>query len=574
MVALFQSPPGSIARLMTPSALDGVFDAEASLLALAGGATLIRAGETAPALYRLVAGRLAEVESLSGHAERVTAVHRPGAVIGAAQILAAAPFRTTLTALRDSELLAIPEDRAQALMRENPAFLAEVARIALARLGSAEPADPRRGTILGFIAVCESIAMRDLTERIAAAMRGLGVSVAVIGAESMNASPAELSRLEAGHDFVLMAAERREERFTAFCGRQIDRLVLVGGADTPAPPGPFQFAAAAIQRHNLLDVVLQQPDDGRRPAGSDRWLAAAPASRLFQIRAGRPADVARLARVYAGKSVGLALSGGGARAYAHVGAIRALGELGVPIDFVGGASMGAVIAAGLAMGWATSELEARIRAAFVESSPLADIAFPLLAMTRGRMVDRRLRDHFEEARISDLWRPFLCVSTDLTSGGPHVHRQGLVRQAVRASLSLPGVLPPVVEDDHVLVDGALVRNLPVDLVRDQHDGVTIGVDVAVSEALRPGDLTLRPSGWRWLTSGAWRKGPPIVSVLIRSATLPSVTALARAWTPASVDIVPDVEGVELQDWAAYGPAADAGYRATMASADRLAPLRA
>jgi NTE family protein len=280
-----------------------------------------------------------------------------------------------------------------------------------------------------------------------------------------------------------------------------------------------------------------------------------------------------MARVYTGKSVGLALSGGGARAYAHVGVARALGELHVPIDFLAGTSMGAVVAAGLAMGWEDAELDRRIQAAFVASSPLSDIAFPLLAMTRGRLVDRRLETHFGETRISDLWRPFVCVSTDLTNGEPHVHRQGLLRQALRASLSLPGVLPPVVEDGHVLVDGALVRNLPVDLVREQHDGMTIGVDVAVSShGLMPDELMLQPSGWRWLTSGAWRKGPPIVSVLIRSATMPSLAAEAANRDVQALEIVPKVDGVGLQDWKAFAPAVEAGYRATMEAADRLTPL--
>jgi NTE family protein len=224
------------------------------------------------------------------------------------------------------------------------------------------------------------------------------------------------------------------------------------------------------------------------------------------------------------------------------------------------------------MGWDLPELDRRIREAFVESSPLNDIAFPLLAMTRGRRVDERLETHFGDTEITDLWRPFACVSTDLTTGGPYIHRRGLLRAALRASLSLPGVLPPVVQDGHVLVDGALVRNLPLDVVREQHDGVTVAVDVAVSEGLWPEDLLLRPSGWRWLTSGAWRKGPPIVSVLIRSATLPSATALAAAHDSRIVEIVPDVEGVELQDWNAYDRAVDAGYRTAMNAADQLTAL--
>ena len=143
--------------------------------------------------------------------------------------------------------------------------------------------------------------------------------------------------------------------------------------------------------------------------------------------------------------------------------------------------------------------------------------------------------------------------------------------SLRASLSLPGVLPPVVEKGHVLVDGALVGNLPVDLVREQHDGVTIAVDASGLEGLKPDDLRLKPSGWRWLTSGAWLRGPPIVSVLIRSATMSG--AAASVAHDDVIEIAPRIEGVGLRDWDAYDAAVAAGYRAAMAAADQLSALR-
>ena len=557
---------------MPPNALDDAFAAEGSLMELPGGTPLVEAGEAVQALYRLTAGRLAEVEPMAEGGGRLVRVQRPGALIGGAQLLGDGLHHTTVTALRDSELEAIPAERAQALLRERPAFLAEVAQAALSRMRASEPPERRKSSILGFVAISDGVAMRDLAERLAAAMRALGAEVAVLGAEADDASPSYLHALEVEHDFVLMAAERRDASFTAYCARQIDRLILVASGEARPPEAPIAFATAAIRSQRLLDVILVQPAGVRLPSGSDRWLDVAPAARLFHVRAGDTADVARLARVYTGNSVGLALSGGGARAYAHLGVFRALRELEVPVDFVAGTSMGAVIAAALAMGWDGAEMDRRIRAAFVTSSPLSDIAFPLLAMTRGRMVDRRLETHFGDAQIADLWRPFTCVSTDLTAGGMHIHRRGLLRRALRASLSLPGVLPPVVEDGHVLVDGALLRNLPADLVREQHDGATIAVDVAVTEGLKPDDLLLKPSGWRWLTSGAWLKGPPIVSVLIRSATISSLADLP-APREDLVEIVPDVEGVGLQDWKAYDVAVASGYRAAMAAAEQLTGLR-
>ena len=185
-------------------------------------------------------------------------------------------------------------------------------------------------------------------------------------------------------------------------------------------------------------------------------MTATGAAGLTHIRRGDPGDLERLVRRLTGRAVGLVLSGGGARAYAHIGVIRALTERGVPIDFIGGASMGGVIAAGLALGWDLEEMDRRIRLAFVDSSPLDDIAFPMLAMTRGGKVARRLEENFGDVQFADLWRPCFCVSSNLTTGMPQVHRRGLVRAALRASISLPGLLPPATQGQNVLVDGAVL----------------------------------------------------------------------------------------------------------------------
>jgi NTE family protein len=292
-------------------------------------------------------------------------------------------------------------------------------------------------------------------------------------------------------------------------------------------------------------------------------------ARLFHLRAGGEADADRLARVLTGQSVGLVLSGGGARAYAHVGAVRALRERGVPIDFVGGVSMGAIIAAGIAMGWDDPELEMRIRQAFVDTSPLDDIAIPMIAMTHGEKVRQRLAENFDDRCIADLWLPFFCVSTNLTTGAYQLHRSGLVREALRASISLPGVLPPVTSGNNVLVDGAVVKNFPADVMRSIQLGPIVGVDVGRGRSIEAKDVEPPPSLWRWLISGDWRRGPPIVSVLMRSATVRAGPELAMAHAVTDVLVLPDVDKIEIRDWKAFDPGVQAGYAAAAEALDSL-----
>ena len=246
---------------------------------------------------------------------------------------------------------------------------------------------------------------------------------------------------------------------------------------------------------------------------------------------------------------------------AEIGAIKALREAGVPIDFVGGASMGGIIGAGVATGWSQEELDYRIRKAFVDSSPVDDLAVPIIAMTRGRKVDRRLQEHFGELLIEDLWLPFYCVSSNITSGGYVTHMRGLLRQALRASIAIPGILPPVVAGGAVLVDGAVMRNFPVETMRAWHAGPIVGVDVSRVSGVDPATLENPKSWWMWLLTGAWRQGPPIVSIMIRSATLTTKSELMAAREASDILIIPNPDGVEIRDWKAYDKAVENGWKA-------------
>ena len=308
----------------------------------------------------------------------------------------------------------------------------------------------------------------------------------------------------------------------------------------------------------------------RPVATTAEWQSAAEAARTFHWTGVDEADCRRLARVISGKSVGLVFSGGGARAYAHIGVIKALHEANCPIDFVGGSSMGAIVGAGLACGWSDDELEWRIRKAFVESNPLSDYRLPVVALVKGHKVDARLREHFGERLIEDLPLPFFAVSTNLTQGTFQVHTQGLLREAMRATISLPGILPPVVSADRqVLVDGAVLNNFPVDVMRDVHRGRIIGVDVAQApEALSADEFINPPGFFGWTAAHGFRSAPPIANLLMRAATVSVNPNAHRGLT--DILIAPELKGIELRDWRDYEAAVESGYEMMK---DALAELK-
>jgi NTE family protein len=560
-------PDSALTRLFAREVSEG----RAMWFSLPGGASLYEAGEEADQFYFLRTGRLGAFRQQEGHEIQFLGVIRPGEPAGEMALVAGAPHSATVTALRDSEVLSLGRDDFFDAVAHDPTVMTELARLMILRnRQSSSGVVLGEPSVFGFIGLSHGVQVRAQAERIASRIGKLGYRTTIVGAEAMRAPTEWFSNVERDHDFVLYVAESDELAWKTLVGRQGDRLFRIAMASDPAPPPlPDALAAEPLQVQQLTDLILLHPADAGAPSGSEAWVASLRPARLFHLRDDHGGDADRLARVLTGQSVGLVLSGGGARAYAHVGAVKALRERGVPIDFIGGVSMGAIVGAGVAMGWDDAELESRIRRAFVISSPLDDIAFPMIALTHGDKVRERLTEHFGDRQIGDLWLPFFCLSANLTTGAYQLHRTGLVREALRASISLPGVLPPVTIDNNVLVDGAVLKNFPADLMRAIQLGPIVGVDVGRGRSIEAGDVVRPPSLWRWLISGDWRRGPPIVSVLIRSATVRAGAEMIVAHAATDVLVEPDVDEIEIRDWKAFDRAVEIGYRATLAALDGL-----
>lgn len=178
--------------------------------------------------------------------------------------------------------------------------------------------------------------------------------------------------------------------------------------------------------------------------------------------------------------IGLALSGGGARGLAHIGVLRVLEREGIPVNLLAGTSMGGVIAAGYAAGFDTAylEREALRMGGWRNLLPLVDRALPGLGLLKGERVREYFVRHLGDKTFADLRLPLALVVVDLLTGEEVALSSGRVADAVRATVSLTGVLAPVRLDGRLLVDGGLLNNIPADVVRRMGADVVIAVDVS------------------------------------------------------------------------------------------------
>jgi NTE family protein len=323
--------------------------------------------------------------------------------------------------------------------------------------------------------------------------------------------------------------------------------VLLAAAGSPPKPWPAGLLQDAAARGARLELALMQRD-GITTGAAARWLEQLPVAQHHHLI--DRSDVGRLARLLTKRGVGLVLSGGGARGFAHLGVIRALREAHVPIDFVGGSSIGAIIAGGLAMDWSDDAMRECYRRCFVSSNPVNDYTFPFVALTRGRKVSRLLEREYGETMIEDLRRPYFCISANLTTGMAVEHRQGRLAHALRASVAIPGVMPPVIRDHEVLVDGAVINNLPVDVMCKHAPGFVIGCDVGADRGF-----------------GSQRLN--IFQILMRAGMINSNSTAVAQRELADLLLKPALNQIDLLDWLAFDGAIELGYEYARDALEKL-----
>jgi predicted acylesterase/phospholipase RssA/CRP-like cAMP-binding protein len=554
------------------------------LVHVAAGEAVVAPDLTSDGLFLVVSGRL-RVSVAAGGAERVLHDLARGAIVGEIALVSDRPRSATVRAVRDSDLLLLRVSSFRSLIERSPAVLGEIARMLVDRLLAVDrpqsrPSGSRAIAVVaaGQDAGAAAMVAERLSSQLARAGSVLRLDADVVaghlGPGAGQRGPehpgrAELTEwlhaVERGNARVVYQSDTADTEWSRLCLSQCDVALLTAaaGADTSLSPVEARALAIGSLRCELVLVHAGQP------SGTAKWLKGRAVADHHHVRGDRPGDVARLARMVTGTGCGLVLGGGGPRGFAHLGVLRALEEAGVPIDVVGGTSIGAVMGALCAQGLGDADRVERAIRAFARSGRLVSPTLPLIALSSGRRVDQLLAEHLGTTLIEDLPLRFFCISANLTRAEEVIHERGPLWPAVRASLSLPGIFPPVYVGGELLVDGAALDNVPVEVMRERvGSGSIVAVDLTPEVEL----LTTAPfgpglSGWRVLGHRLNPLAPPrsvptVFDILSRSTGLSQVRHQRAALADDRVDLLlrPAITGLGALDFKGGVRFIETGYR--------------
>ncbi len=531
-------------------------------------------------VYVVASGRMLVVRERGG-ACTIIGEARTGESLGEMSFFLHEPRSAGALAARDTLLIKFPNDAFDAVITAHPELVRELLRVQFARLRRTGETAPSAAIDVAIVALGDDVPLREFAARLAAATTPLG-STLLLDAESVDRSvgapgiarlpesdPSDamlvawLNQQESQYRFVVYQTDPGVSEWTERCIRQADRVILLANANGNPSPHAVETllddsARVGAPRRML---VLLHSDGGRVSCDTSAWLRARRVDEHHHLRTNSDADFARLARFLAGRAIGLVLGGGGARGFAHIGVLRALRDANVPIDMVGGTSMGASMAAQFALGWSPKRMLEENRRVWVKLRPQKNYTLPFISVLSSKMAERYAKLMYGDTQIEDLWLRFFCVSSDLSRASAVVHENGSLLTALTASAAVAGIVAPVLLDGHLLCDGAFLNNVPADVMRERGCGRVIASEVTVEED--EAFVSERvPTPWEILRGKVRRKRvkfPSIVEIMLRASMLASSRKQDDAVKSADLVFHPPINEFGLLEFDAIERLEQVGY---------------
>uniref|UniRef100_A0A665WXI4 lysophospholipase n=1 Tax=Echeneis naucrates TaxID=173247 RepID=A0A665WXI4_ECHNA len=590
-------------------------------MAVEAGRALYRQDDQSDCTYIVLNGRLRSVIRKANGKKELVGEYGRGDLIGVVEALTKQPRATTVHAVRDTELVKLPEGTLNNIKRRYPQVVTRLIHLLGQKiLGNlqqghgpfSDVTNPASNlSTVAVLPVCEEVPINAFNLELSHALSAIGPTLLLtsdIIRERLGASALDsiheyrlsgwLAQQEDINRIVLYQTDNSMTPWTQRCIRQADCILIVGLGDQEPTLGELEQMLENTAVRALKQLVLLHKEDGPGPSRTVEWLnmrswcsghlhlkcprrvfsRRSPSKlrevyeKVFEKTADRHSDFSRLARVLTGNSIALVLGGGGARGCSHVGVIKAMEESGIPIDIVGGTSIGSFIGALYAEERSAVRTKQRARewskAMNSVFKTVLDLTYPITSMFSGSAFNTSISKVFQDKQAEDLWLPYFNVTTDITASAMRVHQDGSLWRYVRASMTLSGYLPPLCDpkDGNLLMDGGYINNLPADIAKNMGARTVIAIDVGSqdeTDLCNYGDCL---SGWwlLWKRINPWAekvKVPDMAEIQSRLAYVSCVRQLEVVKKSAYCEYIrPPIDRFKTMDFGKFDEIYDVGYQ--------------
>jgi|TARA_Y100000031_G_scaffold110647_1_gene121875 predicted acylesterase/phospholipase RssA/CRP-like cAMP-binding protein len=537
---------------------------ESKAVQLKGGDILFKEGDEADGLYIVISGRL----RASNDSNTIGEIS-PGETVGELALIQNTARSLTVRAIRDTDLAYISQQTFEKMVGKYPDVLVPITQLIIQRYKSLMLGGSRTAAIstLAIIAANDDVDLKQFVNKLQEAFGDSSFKMETEWFEQQQEASEDrvafLHQLEEKYSLLIFICNPSMDECSQFFMRQADRVLYIGNGNSTADLQNF----SSWQQYDYIaewDLVLLYNDTTIPPKGTSEWLQNDNFNRWHHIALSKTGHFSRLMRWLKGTTVGLVLSGGGAKGYAHIGFMQALTEANIDVDVVGGVSIGSVIGSQIAQEWNHQTIMEVTRRTFTRRNPIGDYTLPLVSLVSGRRVSGLLKANLGDRDIEDSWITFFCQSCNLSRSSVHVFRRGTIWRAVRASIAIPGMLSPSIYDGEVHVDGGVIDSLPIETMIKTGVKTIIAVDTASENSLKiecPNTDSISP--WMLLKHKFMKKNrglPNILNTLIHSGLMGSNVLLKQGQQQASHYVRIKVGRVGMLNWKALDSAVEAGYQ--------------
>ncbi|XP_007898535.1 patatin-like phospholipase domain-containing protein 7 isoform X2 [Callorhinchus milii] len=604
-------------------------------MAVEAGRALYRQGDKSDCTFIVLNGRLRSVIMKDDKKKELAGEYGRGDLIGVVEALTHQPSATTVHAVRDSELAKLPEGALNSIKRRYPQVVTRLIHLLGQKiLGSLQQVNgPLTGRGLGIhtvgnkwdsvvnpasnlstvaiLPVTEDVPITAFTLELRHALSAIGPVLLLnsdvikdrLGSAALDSIheyrlSSWLGQQEDIHRIVLYQSDSTMTPWTQRCIRQADCILIVGLGEQEPTVGELERMLEITAVRALKQLILLHKEDGPPPARTVEWLnmrswcsghlhLCCPRrvfsrkrlpkllemyQRVSEKPPDRHSDFSRLARVLTGNSIALVLGGGGARGCSQVGIIRALHEAGIPIDLVGGTSIGSFVGALYAEERNFNRTKTRASQWAKEMmsffKKVLDLTYPITSMFSGSSFNSSISNTFKDKQIEDLWIPYFNITTDITASAMRVHTDGSLWRYCRASMSLSSYLPPLCDpkDGHLLMDGGYINNLPADVARSMGAKIVIAIDVGSQDETDLTNYGDSLSGWwlLWKRLNPWAEKVKVLNMAEIQTRLAYVCCVRQLEVVKNSDyceyIRPPIDRYRTLEFGKFNEIAEVGYQ--------------